>query len=68
MKPIFYKVEKHVPVTSGTKALESIETAGIITTYYLLGIPVYKSFKVVTYCPWFQGEQAATQWEEMIRI
>ena len=46
MKALLYKTEKHVPTASGYTALENMETAGIITTYYLLGIPVYKSLKI----------------------
>lgn len=48
MKALLYKTEKHVPTASGYTALENMETAGIITTYYLLGIPVYKSLKIAS--------------------
>ena len=34
MKALLYKTEKHVPTASGYTALENMETAGIITTYY----------------------------------
>ena len=68
MKALLYKTEKHVPTASGYTALENMETAGIITTYYLLGIPVYKSLKFAARCPWFEGEQAATHWERMMDI
>lgn len=67
MKALISKIEKRIPTASGYTSFENMETAGITTTYYLLGILIYKSVKIVAHCP-FQDEQIATRWEEMMGI
>ena len=65
MKPILYKKQLLIPGIVGQENLDK-DKVGILTTYYLFGVPLYQSLKASTVPLHTLRGLGNTQWDLLV--